>query len=107
MPSHIVVSIIVIPIIVVSIVGLLGYLVYRYLILGISSRRAVLRTLKRYNIDKTPAQIIREYHSLQGQSLSDKEVHGLEKDYMRHEPDEFLAMYDAIREQPRNRSDDE
>lgn len=100
------VSVIVIPIIVVAIVGLLGYLVYRYLILDISSRRAVLRTLRKYNIDKTPAQIIREYHNLQGQSLSDKEVHGLERDYMRYEPDHFLAMYDAIRERP-GQNDDE
>jgi len=98
--NYIVVSVIVIPIIVVLIVGMVGYLVYRYVVLDMSCRRAVLNTLHRYNIEKTPAQIIREYHRLKGKSLSDKEVHGLVKDYMRNEPDQFLVMYDAIREHP-------
>lgn len=94
------VSAVVIPIIVVAIVGLVGYLVYRYLIVEISSRRAVARTLRRYRIDKTPSQIIREYHMLRGQSLSEGEIRGMEREYMRSGPDRFLEMYDEIRDKP-------
>lgn len=94
------VSPVVIPIIVVAIVGLVGYLVYRYLIMEMSSRRAVTRTLRRYRIDKSPSQIIREYHVLRGQSLSEGEIRGMEREYMRNEPDRFLEMYDAIRDKP-------
>lgn len=94
------VSAVVIPIIVVAIVGLVGYLVYRYLIMEMSSRRAVTRTLRRYRIDKSPSQIIREYHTLRGQSLSEREIRGMEKEYMLNEPDKFLEMYDEIRDEP-------
>ena len=94
------VSVIVIPIIVVAIVGLVGYLVYRYLIMEVSSRRAVSRTLRRYRIDKTPSQIIREYHMLKGQPLSEGEIRGMEREYMRNGPDKFLEMYDEIRDGP-------
>lgn len=94
------VSAVVIPIIVVAIVGLAGYLVYRYLIMEMSSRRAVARTLRRYRIDKTPSQIIREYHTLRGQALSEGEIRGMEREYMRNEPDKFLEMYDKIRDKP-------
>ena len=94
------VSAIVIPIIVVAIVGLVGYLVYRYLVMEVSARRAVTRTLKRYRIEKTPSQIIREYHMIRGQSLSEGEIRGMEKEYMLNEPDKFLEMYDEIRDEP-------
>jgi len=87
-------------------VGLVGYLVYRYLIADMSSRRNVSMTLRRYDIDKTPSQIIREYYLLKGQALSDREVRNIEREYVRNEPDQFLSMYDVIREQggPRGRS---
>lgn len=94
------VSAVVIPIIVVAIVGLVGYLVYRYLVMEVSARRAVTRTLKRYSIEKTPSQIIREYHMIRGQSLSEGEIRGMEKEYMLNEPDKFLEMYDEIRDKP-------
>ena len=102
---HAVVSVIVIPILVVAIVGLVGYLVYRYLIADMSSRRNVSMTLRRYDIDKTPSQIVREYYLLKGQTLSDREVRNIEREYVRNEPDQFLSMYDVIREQggPRGR----
>ena len=99
------VSPVVIPIIVVAIVGLVGYLVYRYLIMEVSSRRAVTRTLRRYRIDKTPSQIIREYHMLRGQSLSEGEIRGMEREYMRNGPDRFLEMYDEIRDKPARSGD--
>ena len=94
------VSPVVIPIIVVAIVGLVGYLVYRYLIMEMSSRRSVTRTLRRYRIDKSPSQIIQEYHMLRGQSLSEGEIRGMEREYMRNGPDRFLEMYDEIRDKP-------
>lgn len=92
------VSPIIIPIIVVSIVGLIGYLVYRYVVVDMSSKRAVQRTLRRYDIDKTPSQIIREYYTIKGKPLSNREIRGIEKECLRNEPDQFLAMYDVIRE---------
>ena len=98
------VSIIVIPIIIVTIAGLAGYLAYRYLISRVSSRRAVYGTLRRYNIDKTPSQIIREYYAMRGQQLSEKDIRRMENDYMRTDPDQFLSMYDEIRTVPRERS---
>ncbi len=92
------VSVIVIPIIVVMVVGLVGYLVYKYFILDMSSRRAVQKTLQKYNINKTPSQIVREYYMVKGKALSDREIRGIERDCMRNEPDQFLAMYDVIRD---------
>lgn len=94
------VSAVVIPIIVVAIVGLVGYLVYRYLVMEVSARRTVTRTLRRYRIEKTPSEIIREYHMIRGQSLSEGEIRGMEKEYMLNEPDKFLEMYDEIRDKP-------
>ena len=55
-------SIIVIPIIVVAIVGLSGYLIYKFLIYDLLCKRNVSQILKKYNIPETPSQIIREYH---------------------------------------------
>ena len=101
------VSVIVIPIIVVAIVGLLGYLVYRYLITDMSSRRTVQNTLRQYNIDKTPSQIVREYYKMGGDSLSERDVQRVTKEHMRTDPDSFLEMYDKLRESmPRSASKD-
>ena len=74
-----------------------GYLIYRYVVTGMSARRAVRTTLRRYDINKTPSQIIREYYHMKGQLLSDREVHEMERRYMHEEPDQFLAMYDEMR----------
>ena len=97
--------IIVIPIVIVAITGLIGYLVYRFLIIDMASKRSVGRILQRYNIDKTPSQIIREYHALRGESLSDGQIRSMVRDYMRSDPDQFLAMYDKIRESPNDKKD--
>jgi len=91
-------SIIVIPILIVAIVGLSGYLVYRFLIYDLYCKRSVNQILLKYNIRKTPSQIIKEYYDSKGESISHKEVQTLEKNYRQNEPDQFLAMYDAIRE---------
>lgn len=91
-------SVIVIPIIIVAIVGLAGYLLYRFLIFDLVCKRKVNQTLIKYNIKKTPSQIIREYYKNKGEEISHKEVQILEKNYRQNEPDQFLAMYDAIRD---------
>ena len=91
-------SVIVIPIVIVAIVGLTGYLVYRYAMFDLLCKRRVNQTLAKYNIDKTPSQIIKEYYEEKGEKKSHKEIQNLEKQFRQKEPDKFLAMYDIIRE---------
>ncbi|HJJ21589.1 MAG: hypothetical protein O2834_02420 [Crenarchaeota archaeon] len=96
------IAIIIIPILVVALVAIPSYLVYKLFLKDLLSKRSILKTLKTYNIDKTPSQIIREYYENKGESLSHKEIQKLEKNYRQNEPDQFLAMYDAIRENSNN-----
>ena len=96
-------SIIIIPIIIVVIIGLSGYLAYRFLIYDLYCKRSVSQTLLKYNIKKTPSQIIKEYYHDKGESLSHKEIQTLEKNYRQNEPEQFLAMYDAIRDKSKNK----
>ena len=91
-------SVIVIPIVIVAIVGLTGYLVYRYAMFDLLCKRKVNQTLQKYNIQKTPSQIIKEYYEEKGEKKSHKEIQNLEKQFRQKEPDQFLAMYDVIRE---------
>ena len=56
------------------------------------------RLLQKYNIKKTPSQIIKEYYENKGESISHQEIQNLEKNYRQNEPEQFLAMYDAIRD---------
>ena len=91
-------AIIIIPILVVAIIGLSGYLVYRFLIYDLYCKRSVNQSLQKYNIKKTPSQIIKEYYENKGEQISHQEIQNLEKNYRQNEPDQFLAMYDAIRE---------
>ena len=88
----------VIPIVIVAIVGLTGYLVYKFLIFDLMCKRAVNQALQKYNIKKTPSQIIKEYYQNKGEEISHKEIERLEKSYRQNGPDEFLTMYDAIRD---------
>lgn len=88
----------VIPIIIVAIAGLSGYLLYKFLIFDLMCKRTVNQALQKYNIKKTPAQIIKEYYQNRGEEISHKEIETLEKNYRRKGPDEFLTMYDAIRD---------
>ncbi len=92
----------IIPISIVAILGISGYLVYRFLIFDILANSAINNTLKKYNIKKTQFEIIREFHENKGQRLSDKEINRLAKQYRRNEPDQFLAMYDTLREKPKD-----
>jgi len=93
-----VVSVIIIPIIIVSIIGLAGYLVYRFALYDYLCKRSVDQMLFRYNISKTPHQIITEYHKNKGEDISEKEIRNLERHYRQNEPEQFLAMYDTIRD---------
>ena len=92
------VSVIIIPIFIVVIVGLSGYLVYRYVMFDLLCKRSVNQTLQKYNIRKTPSEIIKEYYKNKGEEISHKEIQNIEKNYRQKEPEQFLTMYDAIRE---------
>lgn len=91
-------SVFVIPIVIVTILGLTGYLVYKFIIFDALCKRSVSKMLQRYEIEHTPLQIVKEYHRIVGESISDREARFLEKRYRQSEPDQFLAMYDRIRE---------
>ena len=89
-------AVIIIPILVVTIIALSSYLVYKLFLQNSLSKRSINQTLEKYNIDKTPFQIIKEYYENKGESLSHQEIQKLEKNYIKNEPEQFLAMYDAI-----------
>ncbi len=91
-------AVIIIPILIVAIIGLSSYLAYRFLIYDLYCKRSVNKSLQKYNIEKTPSQIIKEYYENKGEQISHKEIKNLEKTYRQNEPEQFLAMYDAIRD---------
>ena len=91
-------SIIVIPVLIVVIIGLSSYLVHKFVLRDILAKRSINQTLQKYNIKKTPSEIIKEYYENKGEQLSHKEIQNLEKNYRQNEPEQFLAMYDAIRD---------
>lgn len=95
-------SAIIIPIILVSILGLVGYLVYRFVLFDMMCKSTVNRTLRRYNIQKTPYQIVKEFHNAQGEDLSAAQIRDLEKEYRQTDPDQFLSMFDTVREKQRD-----
>ncbi len=92
------VSVIIIPLAIVSVVGIFGYLLYKYVIYDYLCNRSVNKTLKEFDIKKTQFQIIKEFYAFKGEEISDKEITNLQKHYRQNEPDQFLAMYDTIRE---------
>ena len=92
------VSVIIIPILIVTVLGLSGYLAYRFLLYDLYCKWSVNRSLQKYNIKKTPSEIIREYYATKGEEISHREIQNLEKNYRQNEPDQFLAMYDVIRD---------
>ena len=95
-------AVIIIPILIVTIIALSSYLVYKLLLQNMLSKRSITQTLEKYNIDKTPSQIIKEYYENKGEPLSPQEIQKLEKNYTKNEPEQFLAMYDAIRDNDKN-----
>jgi len=96
------VAVIIIPLAIVAAVGIAGYLIYRFVLFDYFCNRTVNETLRKYNIKKTQFQIIKEYHENKGEKISEKEISQLEKHYRQHEPEQFLAMYDAIRDKSKN-----
>jgi hypothetical protein len=96
---------IIIPIVVVAIVCITGYALYRFVIYDIICNKSVNKTLRKYNIKKTQSEIIKEYHQSKGETISEKDVSNLEKHYRQHEPEQFLAMYDAVRKKSTNEDD--
>jgi len=96
------VAIILFPLVSVAIVGITGYLIYRFVLYDYFCNRSVNGTLRELSIKKTQFQIIKEYHENKGEKISDKEISHLEKHYRQHEPEQFLAMYDAIRDKSKN-----
>ena len=92
----------IIPISIVAILGISGYLVYRYMIFDILANSSINNTLKRYNIKKSQYEIIKEFNEMKGETLSDGEIRRLAKHYRRNEPDQFLSMYDNLRDRPKN-----
>ena len=91
-------AIIIIPLTIVVIAGIVGYLGYRFVIKDFVCNKSVNDTLREYKIKKTQYQIIKEYHENKGEKISDKEIAHLQKHYRQNEPEQFLAMYDSIRE---------
>lgn len=100
------VAVIIIPLTIVAILGIAAYLIYRFIIYDFLCRQSVAKTLQKYNIKKTPFQIIKEYHSSKGENISEKEIQNLEKHYRLHEPEQFLAMYDVIRDKSKTSEND-
>ena len=92
----------IIPISIVAILGISGYLVYRYVIFDILANSTINNTLKKFSIKKTQFEIIKEFHENKGEKLTDGEINRLAKQYRRNEPDQFLAMYDTLRDKTQN-----
>ena len=98
-------SIIIIPILITAIIGLSSYLVYKFLLRDMLAKRSINQTLQKYNIKKTPSEIIKEYYENKGEQISHQEIQNLEKNYRQNEPDQFLAMYDAIMDNTKNKEE--
>ena len=90
--------VIIIPLTIVAILGIAGYLIYRFIVFDFLSNKSVNDTLRKYHIEKTQFEIIQEYYENKGEHLSDREISDLVKQYRQNEPEQFLAMYDSIRE---------
>ena len=89
---------VIIPITIVGILGITGYLIYRFVIFDYLSNKSVNTTLRRYSIDKSQFEIVKEYFEQKGEKKSSQEITRLAKFYRQKEPEQFLAMYDTIRE---------
>ena len=79
-------------------IGILGYLTYRLVIFDYLCDRSVNATLRKYDIKKTQSQIIKEYYENKGELVSEKIISQLTKQYRQKEPEQFLTMYDSIRD---------
>jgi len=91
-------AVILIPLMISAVVGIIGYLTYRLVIFDLWCNYSVNSTLKKYSIKKTQYQIIKEFYDNKGESISEKKISQLAKHYRQKEPEQFLAMYDSIRD---------
>jgi len=91
-------ALIIIPLVISATVGILGYLTYRLVIFDYLCDRSVNATLQKYDIKKTQFQIIKEYYENKGEIVSEKVISQLAKQYRQKEPEQFLTMYDSIRD---------
>ena len=96
-------AVIIITILIVVLIAASSYIVYALLLRDFLSKRSINQTLEKYNIKKSPFQIIEEYYQIKNESLSDKEIQKLEKNYRQNEPEQFLTMYDVIRDNDKTR----
>ena len=96
-------AVIIIPILIVVLIAASSYIVYALLLRDFLSKRSINKTLEKYNIKKSPFEIIKEYYEMKNESLSDQEIKKIEKKYRRNEPEQFLTMYDAIRDNDKSR----
>ena len=82
----------IIPLILAAIAGLAGYLLYRYVVYDAMCKNTVNRILRSYDIRKTPAQIIREFHEItRGESISEREVRTPREDVPADQPGPVLG----------------
>ena len=91
-------ALIIIPLVISATIGILGYLTYRLVIFDYLCDRSVTATLQKYDIKKTQFQIIKEYYENKGEIISEKVISKLAKQYRQKEPEQFLTMYDSIRD---------
>ena len=91
-------ALIIIPLAISATIGILGYLTYRLVIFDYLCDRSVNATLQKYDIKKTQFQIIKEYYENKGEIVSEKVISQLAKQYRQKEPEQFLTMYDSIRD---------
>jgi aminoglycoside N3'-acetyltransferase len=89
---------IIIPLMISATVGIIGYLTYRLVVFDYMCNRSVNTTLQKYDIKKTQFQIIKEYRENKGEIVSEKVISQLAKQYRQKEPEQFLTMYDSIRD---------
>lgn len=91
-------AVILIPLMISAVVGIIGYLTYRLVIFDYWCNHSVNSTLKKYSIKKTQFQIIKEFYDNKGETISEKKLSQLAKQYRQKEPEQFLAMYDSVRD---------
>ena len=91
-------ALIIIPLMISTAIGILGYLTYRLVIFDYLCDRSVNATLRKYDIQKTQFQIIKEFYKNKGEIVSEKVISQLAKQYRQKEPEQFLTMYDSIRD---------
>lgn len=96
-------AVVIIPLIIVAIVGIIGYLIYRVIIFDYLCNLSVNKTLQKYNIKKTQFEIIKEYYENRQETISEKTISQLVKKYRQNEPEQFLAMYDSARDNHKNK----